>query len=113
MGRARRTGVLTALIAAVALPAGSASATSITLGPSTELPPVESFSLGGSELLSSALIGNTSPGSGTTLTAPADGTVSSWRVVGGAQHGSLKLEVLTPGHPGATTRGDVHVLEER
>jgi IPT/TIG domain len=109
----RRSGLLLLVLAATAWPLSTASAATVTLGGNLEPPFAESLSLQGE--LSFRVIGvNTVPGPGTTLSAPADGTVTSWGILGSAQHGTAKLQVISL-HPGFsfTEEGEAKTTLER
>jgi hypothetical protein len=91
-----RAKLLAAFCLAIAiLTPASASATTVRLGPA--LPDSSSAFLGcgvkGSTCVALTALQQTLPDPGVTLAAPADGTVTSWSVLG---LGTLKLRVLRP-----------------
>lgn len=95
------------IVAAAMLGAPSASAaTMVTLGArSLKAPVLELYECTGCQ--SGALM-NTAAETGAQLTAPADGTIGSWGVVGEVLGGgSLQLFVLHPATGGAVTFGSI------
>jgi len=103
MHGARRAVLLVATLAVTALGGSTASATTVTLGPSLGLPSTETRALEGISAQSEVVV-NTLPGPGATLKSPADGTVTSWAVLGGTKHGYMALIALAPQPSGRVKR---------